>query len=81
MHGIKIVHVLIDKFHDSDFGEVPVRFVSDEPHSKNVTQCNRNQIGTFLNQQFQAIRKVLEGTFGIGSRHGLSFSVFATSER
>ena len=35
-------------------------FVTDEPHGKNVAQRNRNQIGTLLNQQFQAIRKVLK---------------------
>ena len=65
--------ILVDKFHDSDFGEVSVRFVSDEPHSKNVAQRGRNQFRTFLDQQFQAIRKIFEGSLGIRNRHWLKF--------
>jgi hypothetical protein len=60
------LQILINELHNPDFGKVAVRFVADKPHRKNVAQCNRYQIGTFLNQQLQAVSKVLEGVLGIG---------------
>ena len=72
-YRLEVVYVLIDEFHDSDFCEVAVRFISDKPHRKNVAQRGRNQVGAFLNQQFQTIRKIFEGSSGIGNRHRLKF--------
>ena len=74
MNRLEIIHILIDEFHDSNFGKIAMGLVSDKPHGKNVTQRDCNQFRAFLDQQFQAICKVLEGSLGIGRWIGKQYS-------
>jgi hypothetical protein len=47
---LKVIHELVDELSNPNLREVAVRFVSDEPHRKNVAQGRRDEIWIFADQ-------------------------------
>jgi hypothetical protein len=60
MDGLEVIHELVDELRDGYFCEVAVSFVPNEPHRKDVAQCNRNEIGILADKETKASYKILE---------------------
>ena len=58
MDGPKIVHVLVDELGDSDFGQIPMCFVSNQPHREDIAQRQPNQVGMLADQQLESAREL-----------------------
>jgi hypothetical protein len=71
MHRAKIVHVLVDKLCNRDFGEITVCFVPDEAHRENIAQRRSDEVGVFADQELQPRREIFV-RFVIG--HVIPFS-------
>jgi hypothetical protein len=64
MKRLEVIHELVNEFCNRYFRQVPVRFVSNEPHRKNITQRGCDKVRILANQQFQPSCKILIGTHG-----------------
>src|SRR5258707_1289684 len=60
MHGFEVIHKLVYELRDSDFREVAVRLVANQPHCENVAQSDRDQIWILPNKQAKAFEEIFK---------------------
>lgn len=58
MSGFEVVHILVYEFRDCYLGQIPVRFVANEPHCKNVAQRYRNEMRVLAYQMGESLYEI-----------------------
>ena len=54
MDRSKVIHELIDELGDSNFRQIAVRLVPNQPHRENVAERCGNQVRILADKQLQA---------------------------